>query len=1104
MSGRKDLCLVPAALLLLLPGFLWSAPNQIEVETPKGIVDCLLPGVLRRVGGSVYQMPSRPARLTAKECIIRGGDFLLYDRANYETTLKHWITQAERGDADAMLYVGEIYEQGIGRDPDYAAAANWYQKAADVGNTTAMISLAHLYKTGRGVPLDLSEAQSLYSQAFGADVPIPLDPTSVKGADQRVETLMAEVDEVRRQKIAVDVELQAANEQLAVARRALDDVFAGGGEDSGLIKQLQSSVAKQETDIAAYQSNLEAIDAESAELKSLRQQLEEQKLEMARLRELLADAEAEAENNRSQLAGQRQALDAREAEFEALLADVNADRDAIQASSRARDELRDEVRELEAALRKSEDEKILYQVLADESTTQKDRVATLTARIAVLGQQSDSVEDEFSSLRTELTDTRRQLDEQIAAAESAAMASDAEIAARGEKIERLRAAVARAEAETNRHRADIDKLDHQSLELEQLRADLEREQAQSNRLKQLVTDLQGQYAESNTRLEQVDAERAKLQSEIATLRASTAAGDQELLRRRESELNSANLELRTLHAQIAEAKDEFQRYQEQMTDTAARQSEAIENLRAAVASSRVAREHLEAQLSSANEQLVGAQTDLERERQRYTAIQDELREARAQNTNSSDALQAKQKMLDEERQQVALLQQEIDRLNEQSERYAAQIDDLNERAQAKKVEFVGPKIVLAEPSEGILASSTTETRGGPATRGIAVVAAASVRESRSIRGHVDAPAGLASLTVNGFMVPFDNKNAFAQTIELQGELTPIKIVARDAAGKESVKEFEYRLGADAVATAKVYNKEERLQDSLLSGLRYYALMIGNEDYENEDFASDLKTPVADIKTIGSVLSDNYGFEVEYLINADYDQMADALERVIYREQKDDDPDNDKDAILIYYAGHGLAARVLGDNLRYFWMPVDANKSSPRTWYETIEINKYLKESSVPQIMVVADSCYAGNLPSRDGMFELAEPEYSPLFARYVEKRTKMRSRFVFTSGGNEPVLDDGGDGHSVFAREFLNVLEENNGLLAAYELQGRVTPRVEQASAMAGKEQSPYFGYLGTAGHEFGEFFLPAPAFDGGSAGIQTIFNPIIDPVSAVAQAGIR
>ena len=106
MTGRDLIGIaLTASVMLLLPCAAISSSDDTSVETPKGIVDCLLPGQLRRVGGSIYQMPHRPGRITASECTIRGGDFLLYDRANYETSLKHWITQAEQGsgDAEAML-----------------------------------------------------------------------------------------------------------------------------------------------------------------------------------------------------------------------------------------------------------------------------------------------------------------------------------------------------------------------------------------------------------------------------------------------------------------------------------------------------------------------------------------------------------------------------------------------------------------------------------------------------------------------------------------------------------------------------------------------------------------------------------------------------------------------------------------------------------------------------------------------------------------------------------------------------------------------------------------------------------------------------------------
>ena len=1091
MGGKTHFFVVPATLLLLLPVAAPSAPGDSDIEAPRGIVDCLLPGPLRRIGGNFYQMPQRPARITASECTIRGGDFLLYDRANYETSLKYWISQAESGsgDADAMLYVGEIYEQGIGRDPDYAAAASWYRKAADAENTTAMISLAHLYKSGKGVPLDLVMAQALYSEAFGSGISIPLDPTSVKGADQRVETLIAEVDDIRRQKIAVELELQAASEQLTNARETLDDALSGSGENSKLITELRAAIAKQQSEIAGHKSNLGAMRAENAELQTLRQQLEEQKVETANLRSLLAMAETKVEHHQSRLERQQEARDSKQSEFDTQLTSATVDAAALQAISRELEQYREDIKALEASLRKAEEKRSLYQALASDSVTQEERVATLTARITLLEHQSSNAENDFETMRSDLAAAQSHLDAQVAVATEAARLSESEIAARNLEIERLRAAVTRAETESNRHRSDIDHLSRQSVELEQLRANLEREQAQSNRLQQLLTESQDRFAESNARMAQIEASRDALEEEIAVLRESAATGDQAsqaLLQQRESELRSSRDEIEALQARIAASEDEFARYQQQMSDTATRQSQAIGDLRVAVAASRAEREQLEEQLASTGRQLSSARMDLKVEQLRHTKLQDELRQTRAQNTATKDALSAKQREIDSQKRQVAFVQQELNRLNEEAKRNLERISELEAVAQAQKVEFVGPKIILSEPSEELLASSIRQTRGGGETRGIAVVAAAGVRETRSIRGYVNAPAGLASLTVNGIPVSWvsENTNAFALTFELREELEKIQIVARDSSGKEAVKEFEYRLDSSTAKAAEVYNKEDRLRNSILGDLRYYALLIGNEEY---DFIPDLKTPVYDVKAIGKVLDEQYGFEVEILINATYDEMGDAIERLVYLEQIDEDPDNDKDAILIYYAGHGLADRVIGDNVQYFWMPVDAIQKSPRSWYETVEVSKYLKASSIPQIMVVADSCYAGNMPSRDGIHDISVPPHSPDYRDHVLKRVRMKSRFIFTSGGNEPVVDDGGDGHSVFASIFLDVLRENTIMLDSSELEKRVTPRVERVSKVIGQEQTPYFGNLGSAGHAFGKFFFPAP---------------FLNPSTAVAQSG--
>ncbi len=623
-------------------------------------------------------------------------------------------------------------------------------------------------------------------------------------------------------------------------------------------------------------------------------------------------------------------------------------------------------------------------------------------------------------------------------------------------------------------------------------------------MQQLLTESQDRFAESNARLVQINAARAALDEEIADLRAGAAAGDQAsqvLLQQRESELRSSRDELQALQARIAASEDEFGRYQQQMADTAIRQRQAIEDLRVAVAASRAEREQLEERLASASQQLGSAQTDLELEQQRYTKLQDKLREARAQSTASTEALAAKQRRLDSQNQQVASLQQEINRLNEQSNRYAAEITALKDRAQAEKVEFVGPRIVMLEPSESLLADSGLPGGSNAATRGISVVVATRLSETKIIRGHVEAPAGLAQLTIDGWEVPFDKNNAFTLSLKLDSESKDVRIVALDHNGNEDVKEFRYRIDGTVGQVANIHNKAARFEQArndALDHLRYYALIIANEDYEN-DFLRDLETPISDAEAIGAVLEDRYHFQIKILRNATKDRIEAELERIFYVEENDDNVENDKDAILIYYAGHGFPSDSRTKDA-YFWAPVDAEPDSPRTWFKTKELESYMQVSSINQIMVVADSCFAGNVLSRDGISgqfaSLKARNWRRFLTEYTEKK---KSRFVLTAGAFAPVLDGGGGNHSVFARAFLDVLLANNEIISAPKIYEQVAPRVMALAERQDHNQTPLFGYLASAGHEFGNFYLPAPLSMAQTVGSIDI-NNVITTTPIVAQ----
>src|SRR5437016_2836291 len=117
---------IPAFALLAL-SVLWPAAMFAQTADDLVLVDCRLPPKQKRIGGRTYPMASRPIRTTAVDCRIRGGEYTVYDRANYQTSLKIWLDEAAKGNHDAEYYVGKIYEGGLGTAPDYAAAANWYE-----------------------------------------------------------------------------------------------------------------------------------------------------------------------------------------------------------------------------------------------------------------------------------------------------------------------------------------------------------------------------------------------------------------------------------------------------------------------------------------------------------------------------------------------------------------------------------------------------------------------------------------------------------------------------------------------------------------------------------------------------------------------------------------------------------------------------------------------------------------------------------------------------------------------------------------------------------------------------------------------------------------
>lgn len=245
---------------------------------------------------------------------------------------------------------------------------------------------------------------------------------------------------------------------------------------------------------------------------------------------------------------------------------------------------------------------------------------------------------------------------------------------------------------------------------------------------------------------------------------------------------------------------------------------------------------------------------------------------------------------------------------------------------------------------------------------------------------------------------------------------------------------------------------------------FYALIIGNQHYNKID---SLSTPINDVQRAAKVLKEKYGFSVKVLEDADDVGMLKALNDLNAQLKEDDN-------LLIYYAGHGLKLQT-GKQETGYWLPVNAEPPPQDTfWVPNEQITAHLGRLQAKRVLVVADSCYAGLLSSDPSyMFADSKAGYT---LDYMKFKLPRRSRLLLSSGGNDPVMDVGGGNNSVFARAFLEELENNNGVLAAPELFARIQKRVTANAASNKFGQVPQFKSIKGAGHEVGDFFLvPKP-----------------------------
>jgi predicted nucleic acid-binding Zn-ribbon protein len=529
------------------------------------VVDCQLPGKLRKLGGTrTYLTPGRVTRTAAIVCRTRGGEYTLGDLAGGTLSLKRWLAPATEGDVEAQYYVARIYANGMDDvQVDYAQAALWYQRAADQGNKEAKQELGYLYEQGLGVEKDLLRALNLQREASGLGEELDY-AWKIAEAERLQQDLAQQLEAANVSLQRSRLDLRGLQQSLSAAR---EDISKRESAMAGLLADLASARRQAEGAGDPQQlARLEAeLDAAKAELARGQQQIAglERERDAARtdldarllggqaasleLKELLAVSRAEADTLRAQLANEQQRLIQSEEELRAL-----------------RDEYRDQTDRLAAERER---------MLSARSRSQSDAAAYLAAGEAEVASQAARVaglQSELQQMRSSLSEARSDkeaLQRQIAAMQAR---FDAERTSLEDAQKALENAFGSGQAELGAMFAESQReLAAKEDALAAQRRQIESLQARSDSLRGRVTDLEA--------LRQQEAEATGIA--VGTLKAELGESRKEALALASS-LEAAQAEKSALQANLARFRLDLQN-QEEQGDGASR--EQVELLQAQIA-----------------------------------------------------------------------------------------------------------------------------------------------------------------------------------------------------------------------------------------------------------------------------------------------------------------------------------------------------------------------------------------------------------------------------------------------------------------------------------------------------------------------------------------
>ena len=258
----------------------------------------------------------------------------------------------------------------------------------------------------------------------------------------------------------------------------------------------------------------------------------------------------------------------------------------------------------------------------------------------------------------------------------------------------------------------------------------------------------------------------------------------------------------------------------------------------------------------------------------------------------------------------------------------------------------------------------------------------------------------------------------------------------------------YRGGGDPLKGLNVASPK-----SMIIG-DYYALIIGIDAYAGS--WTPLNNAVSDAKAVENMLRQNYKFDhfrTLYNAQATRANIIQQMEWLLANVREEDN-------VFIYYSGHGEFKQTLNKG---YWVPVDAGTKSTSQYISNSDIQTFLGGIRSKHTLLVSDACFSGDIFRGNTVsvpFEQSE--------KYYREVHSLVSRQAITSGGVEPVMDGGRDGHSVFAYYLLKSLSTNSH---RYFDAGQLYSKLK-IPVINNSEQTPRFSPVKNTGDEGGQFIF--------------------------------